>query len=354
MTTFGEFALVVLDQRAEEGIRGIIPERNRFALHVSTAPFVGLELADIRAAHIREWLREMARKDAADTRGQRKITTETIKRSFALVSSIFTAAVEQELLTHSPTVGVRVKKRADESATKDKWAFLTLDEQKAVAVCDAISLADRLAIRFAIATGLRQGEQFNLELTDLHVGVDNPHVVVRYGSRGRKPPKSGKVRTVPLFSDGLVAARAWLYVLPTYAADNPLRLVFPSHRGTQRSVGKPLGRGNAFKQALAAAGITRHIRWHDLRHTFCSNLVSGVLGRRWTLEEVRPLAGHSSITITQRYSHISEIELVKAAGETTFSHGPLMPLATATERELPDAPDTERDVSAFDEEAAAS
>lgn len=352
--TFGDFAAVILEERDQDGIRGIESERNRFSLHIATADFASMLLTEIRPRHIREWLRVMAQKDAADTRGVRKICDDTIKRSFALVSSIATVAHEREEIEINFCTGVKVKKRVDARSTIDKWAFLTLDEQKAIVKCEGIDRADRLAIRFAIATGLRQGEQFNLLLTDLHTGVDTPHVVVRYGSfkkgKGRLPPKSGKIRTVPLFGDGLVAAREWLYELAEFAPDNPQRLVFPSPRGTVRGVGKPLGRGNAFKQALAKAGITRRVRWHDLRHTFCSNLVSGVLGRRWTLEEVRPLAGHSSITITQRYSHISERDLAIAAEATTFAHGPLMPIADA-------APDTERnleDFYAFDWDEAVS
>ncbi len=317
--TFAEFAILVLAERAQDGIRGIKSERNRYALHIQTAAFASKPLDAVAAVDIRDWLRVMSQKRAKDTRGERLICTDTIKRSFALVSSIFTAACERDLVKHSPCTGVKAKKRADERATREKWAYLTLDEQKAIAKCEDIPLADRLAIRFAIATGLRQGEQFNLLLTDLHTGIDCPHVFVRFGSPNL-PPKSGKTRKVPLFGDGLVAARQWAKHVEKHAPENPQRLAFPSPRGTRRGVGKPLGRGNAFRCALAAAGITRHVRWHDLRHTFCSNLVSGVLGRRWSLEEVRPLAGHSSITITQRYSHIGETELLKAANETGFTH----------------------------------
>ena len=36
--TFAAFAAEVLDQRAEEGIRGISSERNRFALHGPLMP----------------------------------------------------------------------------------------------------------------------------------------------------------------------------------------------------------------------------------------------------------------------------------------------------------------------------
>lgn len=353
MTTFTAFAPGILDERDREGIRGIDSERNRFAMHVEPATFAPLLLTEIRPRHIREWLRQMGQKDAADTRGVRKICDGTIKRSFALVSSIFTAAHERELIESNPCTGVKVKKRVDVAATLEKWAWLTLDEQKAIARCEAISLADRLMIRFAIGTGLRQGEQCNLLLTDLHTGVDSPRVVVRYGSfkkgKGRLPPKSGKIRTVTLFGDALVAAREWLYVLPTYAPENPQRLVFPSPRGTKRGVGKPLGRGNAFRVALRAAGITRRVRWHDLRHTFCSNLVTGVLGKTWPLVAVKAMAGHSSVQITERYAHVGQSDLVDLGSECSFTHGPSIADA------VPPAPDTAPDLSTwFEEEAVAS
>jgi integrase len=346
--TFSAFAAEALDIRGEDGVRGISSERNRYELHIATAAFAPMALPDIRSIHLRDWLRAMAQKDAADTRGVRKISADTIKRSFSLVSAVFAAAVERELVDSNPCIGVRVKKRADEASTREKWGWLTLDEQKLLVACQAIPSMDRLMIRFAIGTGLRQGEQCNLELTDLHIGTDSPHVFVRYGSRGRLPPKNGKTRRVPLFGDALVAAREWVAALPTYAPKNPHGLVFPTARGRHRAIGKPMGAGGKLKRYLTCIGVTRRVRWHDLRHTFCSNLVSGVLGRRWTLEEIRPLAGHSSIGITERYAHIGEAELVKAAEATSFAHGPLMPLAAAED----DAPDTQRDVTTWAEAEA--
>lgn len=337
MTTFLDFAATVLEERDQDGIRGIESERNRFSLHISTAAFASMALADIRPRHIREWLREMAQKDAADTRGLRKICDDTIKRSFALVSSIATIAHEREEIEINFCNGVRVKRRADARSTVDKWAALTLDEQKSIAACESIPRVDRLAIRFAIATGLRQGEQCNLLLSDLHVG-EQPRVVVRYGSfrkgKGRLPPKSGKIRTVRLFGDGLVAAREWLSVLPTYAAYNPDGLVFPSPRGTRRGVGKPLGRGPLLREYLKLVGITRRVRWHDLRHTFCTNLVTGVLGKAWPLLAVKEAAGHSSVVITERYAHVGQRDMVSLGDECSFSHEPAVP-------SIPLAPDTE-------------
>lgn len=65
-----------------------------------------------------------------------------------------------------------------------------------------------------------QGEQFNLELPDLHVKGTDPHVYVRFGSKG-EPPKNGKHRRVYLSPEALAVCKRWLDVLPTYATANP-------------------------------------------------------------------------------------------------------------------------------------
>lgn len=320
MTTFLEFGQIVLERRAAQGIRGIRSERHRWAIHLATSSLASMPLNEIRARHIRAWIRDMGEKKARDTRGERPLSPASIKRSFALLSSIFTAAIEEELVESNPCNGVKVPKRCDERATKDDLTYLSVDEQKAIVECDAIPVEHRIAIRFALSTGLRQGEQMALRIADVHLDDEAPYVYVRYGSPFL-PPKSGKARRVPLFGDGLAAARDAI----AYAqrlTHNPHGLVFPTPRGSFRGVGKPLGRAKikgknvcAWKDALKRAGV-RDIKWHSLRHTAATNLVTGALGRRWTLEEVQPLLGHSSITITQIYGKVGDDALKRAARET--------------------------------------
>ncbi len=330
--TFNEFAEAVLAQRVKEGIRGPEKERNRFDLHVSRAAFAQTPIADIRPIDVVAWLREMAQKQAQDRRGARTLSRHTIERCYALMSVVFAEALTAGLIPSNPCAGIRQKKRADESGTREPWGFLSLDEQSAIKACVVIPEPARVLIVFAWGTGLRQGEICNLHVEDVHVDGDDPHVLVRFGSPG-KPPKSGKPRRVPLFGDGLEAACRQFEIVG--GLTNPNGLLFPSTTGGVRSVGKPFGRTvivdgkhlDPFHVYTAAAGVKR-IRFHDLRHTCASSLVIGCWGRAWRLEEIQPLMGHSSITITQRYAHLGE-DALKAAARATATASPVTPAPTA-------------------------
>jgi integrase len=335
MTTFLAFAEETMGRREQDGIRGIDREWSRFRCHIATAPFAEKELGDIRPKDVREWLRELGQKKCANGDREKTLSRQTVHRAQTLASAIFVAAVEREIVDGNPCAGVRLRKAVDESDTEEKWAYLHLDEQREIAACEAIPLHDRLAIRFSFLTGLRQGEFRHLEIADVHLEGDSPHVVVRYAGRknGKKlPPKSGKVRKVPLIAEAQAVTREWLELLPTFSPSNPHGLMWPTCRGHYRQQGKPLGKSGTVRKHYATAGIKLrpHLHWHALRHTCASSLLAGWWGRRWAIEEVQVVMGHSSVTITQRYAHLSEDTIAQAARETSVKVPPeAMPIVSA-------------------------
>ncbi len=354
--TFATIAESVLDEREkEEGIRDSRNERNRYVTHLATARFASKHMKDgaITSVDVAEWLREMGRKEAQDRRGKRLVSKGTIQRALSLASSIFDAAGPQGrgLMSSNPCTGLEVKKRPGKEATKDAEVFLTLEEQLAVRDCQAIPDFERWLILFAFGCGVRMGEQHNAEITDVDIEGDDPGVWVRYGSDGL-PRKNGSKLWVPLFGFALEATRAQLALLKGQA--NPLGLLFPTSSGCRRK-GKPLGNGNfrpvakggthvlvsgkprrakagkgthryvdRFKEVLALAGITRHVRWHDLRHSCASALLQGQWGDAWTLRMVQEQLGHSSITVTERYAHLGETAHKKAARKVRIEAAPVV------------------------------
>lgn len=320
---FRELLGEVMPQRERDGIRGYDREESRVRCHIINAPFIDDELTEIKHRHIREWLRLMSDKDARGPGPKRKLSIQTINRSKSLVSKVFDEAVERDIIEVNPCLGVKPKKRLGESDTREKWAYLTAPEQKLLFACEKIPNEYRLMMRISIGTGMRQGELRHLEIQDMVLTGPRPHVLIRIASRRKKtgeklPPKSGKKRKVPLFGDALTAAKEWRAQLETYCPSNPENLVFPTPGGAHWQQGKMFGRSDSTRQYYALAGIKLrpHLHWHAQRHTYATNLVSGVYGRKWPLQEIQKVMGHSSVTITERYAHLGEDVIDTAVQET--------------------------------------
>lgn len=317
--TFGEWMASYLDQRELQGYRTITADRSRSRNHIEKTLLAETPIRDMRTSHVVRWRDGLLGKRTNDRRRTRSLSRSTVHHCLVLVRRALAAAHERGLVETNWAKTVELPDaRTKRTQVDDTWTYLTLAEQQAIADSGRIPDADRLRILFAVFTGLRQGEQWNLELADLVVDGADPHVMVRYGGPNHEPPKSGKIRRVPLIGHAVAVARAWLDLLPTYAKKNPHRLVFPTPRGARRQRSKTYG----WKRFKRLAGITRNVRWHDLRHTCASSLVAGWWGRSWTLLEVRDFLGHTDIRTTQRYAHLAPTALRAAADETNGGSAP--------------------------------
>ncbi len=136
-----------------------------------------------------------------------------------------------------------------------------------------------LLVLMALTTGARKGELLRIKWSDIDF-------VKRTASLG--VTKNGKPRLLPLTQPVIEELMKF--------RENTQFLVFPStvSRTTPFDIKK------AWLKGLNDSGIGK-CRFHDLRHTAASNLVRA--GR--TLFEVGTLLGHSSTTMTARYSHLA-------------------------------------------------
>jgi integrase len=290
--TLAQFGAGFLDRRERAGVRAIRTDRSSWSKNVASSALGALPVSTLVRRDVRDWLD-----------GLGHLAHRTRQRVLNLLRVALDEAVERELLATNPARDVRVHRASAARATDDLDGILTPAEQQALVA--AVPERDRALVVFALCTGLRQAEQWWLRWEDLLTD----RVVVRRSAGGR-PPKSGKPREVPL----LPAAAAALAALPRRSP-----WVFPMLRGARQQEGKP---PRHWASWVTAAGIDRHVRWHDLRHTCATSLLAGWWGRKWTLDEVCSLLGHSSVKVTERYARKLDSTLRDVTAATS---GPVFP-----------------------------
>jgi len=199
----------------------------------------------------------------------------TINRYLALLKRMFNVAIGEELLTKNP---VKKVKFMSEQNTVIERILTAEEEQKLLAEC---SERLRPIVVMALHTGMRQGELLNLRWRKVDMLAETLTV---------ENTKSGKARVIPM--NDVVKVQ----LIETMESRNGSEWVFPF-----KSI------RTAWENARRRAGL-EDLRFHDLRHTFATRLVqSGA-----DIVEVQKLLGHSTLLVTQRYTHACEDGLRRA------------------------------------------
>ncbi|MSP25645.1 MAG: site-specific integrase [Myxococcales bacterium] len=310
--TFGAFLSKLLDRRELARIVSVESERSIKRNYLDASDIATRPIASITTPDLGRVLERGARQriKRPHPRAGNLPSRNMLKHIRALLSITFTAAVRAGLLQVNPCSALALPTAHQEI---EPWTYLKPDEQRRLLECEAIPEGERLIVKVALGTGIRQSEQWKLKLDDVVIG-DEPHILIRR-------PKNKRTRKVPLFGLALDAMRRWLEVLSTYSRVNPFGLVFPTATGCRRQARKP---PRGWRDHLAAAGLVdpkgrhdgRPVRWHDLRHTCASSLVASWWGERWPIYEVSKLLGHSSVKVTERYAHLAESVLDERAART--------------------------------------
>jgi len=167
-------------------------------------------------------------------------------------------------------------------------------------------MRDRAILELLFSSGLRVSELVNLDKD--HINLKRREFMVR--GKGQKDR--------PIFISA--EAAEWLQKYLDARKDNtkPLFIRFAGnkkvdltgnfHRLTARSVQRLVA------QYALLAGITKHVSPHTLRHSFATNLLMNGAD----LRSVQAMLGHSNISTTQIYTHVTDPHLKKVHEE--FHH----------------------------------
>ena len=170
-------------------------------------------------------------------------------------------------------------------------AVLSVEEVEvlidSVDVSDWFGQRDRAILEVLYGCGLRVSEAVSLKISGVYLDEGFVRIV----------GKGNKERLVPLGDMACEAIRQYLDVRPQSADAESDDILFLN------KFGKSISRVSMFKmiktQALAA-GISKEISPHTLRHSFATHLVENGAD----LRVVQEMLGHENITTTEIYTHI--------------------------------------------------
>lgn len=222
---------------------------------------------------------------------RRKVAADaTVVKEFRTLVAIINRAIETKVIRENPISTVKAPRILDSKPHR----FYEADELV------SIYAATRTIVnggegtqtnpehgawwRLFVNTGMRRAEGLNLERR--WIGGDGLRVVSTEAAR----TKSAKWRDIPLAIGAAEALKEipkrGVYVLPRMAATSLSR---------------------AFDHALTRANLDGSL--HTLRHTYISHLVrAGV-----PLRTVQLYAGHSSVTVTEKYAYLMPGRAAEAA-----------------------------------------
>ncbi len=218
-----------------------------------------------------------------------KITS--INRRLSTIRQFYRFLLDEGIIEMNPTRDIVMPKRA-------QYLPEVLNVNEVEGLLNApdtskpLGKRDKAMLELLYATGLRVSELIKLKLNNINLGAGF------LLARG----KGGKERLVPMGEKAISWTREYIETVRPSMIVKKSETLFFSNRGTAMS------RQNFWyiiKRYALAAGIFRDISPHTLRHSFATHLLTGGAD----LRSVQMMLGHSDISTTQIYTHITSQRL---------------------------------------------
>ena len=168
--------------------------------------------------------------------------------------------------------------------TPERLPVVLSPEEVALLLAHAPSLKYRAALSVAYGCGLRISEIANLKIAD----IDSARMLIRV-----EQGKGRKDRYVMLSPDLLDILRAW------WRVKRPRGWLFPGQQPSDPLTARQLNR--VVHAAAIAAGLTKRVSMHTLRHSFATHL----LERKTDIRVIQVLLGHRKLDTTALYTRVA-------------------------------------------------
>jgi integrase/recombinase XerC len=270
-------ALAVLKGASPHTVKAYAEDLHQFAVFADSKEVS--DSAAVTPSLLRAYLQQMQ---------QARLSRASRARKTASLRSFFSYLVRQEILPLSPAVDLRAPKQ-EQRLPK----FLRGDEIDALMAApdsSPLGLRDRALLETFYASGMRAAELVALKVSD----IDFEDAVVRVTGKGDKQ------RITLLGRQSTEALRTYLQqgrpALVPVLQDSPA--LFLNRYGAPLS---DRGVRKLFTRYFEKASLQLKITPHVLRHSFATHLLAAGAD----LRVVQELLGHSSVSTTQLYTHVT-------------------------------------------------
>lgn len=229
----------------------------------------------------------------------RKNRKSSVSRKLSTLRSFFKYLLREGIVSSNPAKKVstpKVEKLLPSTLTVDE-AFRLIESPKLKSNENGSKfskegiLRDIAIMELLYSSGLRVSELVGLNINQLDFDLG----LVRVMGKGRKE------RIVPVGRKAIDALKIYLKERKDLDGGGPLFINRRGGRLSARSVGRLI------KKYSLVSGIYRRISPHTLRHSFATHLLNGGADIR----EIQEMLGHSSLSTTQRYIHLSLDKLME-------------------------------------------
>lgn len=249
-------------------------------------------VTDIEEAHIRLFLAELR---------QNGYAASSMSRMRSGLKQFFLYLMKEGILEENPLAHIQGPKKA-----KRLPKVLTPKEVECIIKAPDTQtnhgIRDRAIFETMYAAGLRVSELTTLRLDELHLDLGLIQTV----------GKGGKLRILLIGEEAAFWVRKYLEeVRPLFQStkQQDTTTVFLTERGkqfTRQGIWKNL------KKYVVASGVKQEVSPHVLRHSFATHLLENGADLRL----VQELLGHSDISTTEIYTHITRQHLQKIYRDT--------------------------------------
>ena len=220
-----------------------------------------------------------------------EVTASSLHRKISAIRHFYSFLHKREHISENPAATLA-------SPRKEKYLPTCLTHEEMQKILDypyaptEKGLRDKAIMELLYSSGLRVSELVSLRIRD----VDLAQGMLRVLGKGKKE------RLVPVTAQAIESIRSYLFLRA--ARKEPLSPLFLNLKGarlTTRAIEYML------EELATEAGVFRRITPHMLRHSFASHLLENGMNIRY----LQSMLGHSNLSTTEIYTHLSIQELKK-------------------------------------------